>query len=224
VRTAARWRRGTHGRSRSQPDRLEVTAGDRPPHAGNAVMGERRRLSEREQARLRGSGRHRSSGCFGYAPENGRGGKTLVSGLVELRLHDVDDASAFAWRVVGDCGFDLRPHEAEDLHAFLIATCWELSLAYDADRDSVRFSTLAYRRLRQRSVDWLRRERGRVRWQFSGRTHERRRPEFVCLDDRLVDADARARGRSCARSRRGSCLAIRRARSRRSSGPRATGS
>jgi hypothetical protein len=81
----------------------------------------------------------------------------------------------------------LSHHEAEDLHAYLVASAWEISLRFEPGR-GVYFSRYAAPRLRNKSVDCIRKERGRTRWVFSGgRVHERKRPEFVPLDAELVD-------------------------------------
>jgi DNA-directed RNA polymerase specialized sigma24 family protein len=106
---------------------------------------------------------------------------------VELRLHDVNDASGLCWRVVGESGLRLSWHEREDLHAWLLVAIWELSLRYDPERRRASFSTFATRGLRRSVVDWLRATRGRTVWKFRGRVHERKLPEFIALDDRLVD-------------------------------------
>jgi RNA polymerase sigma factor (sigma-70 family) len=97
------------------------------------------------------------------------------------QLHDVKDVEALAWKVVAAARFQLRPHERDDLCTFLIETIWQASTSYDATRSSS-FSTFAYTLARQRAVDWHRKERGRSRWQFKGRVHERQLPVFVSLD------------------------------------------
>lgn len=99
-----------------------------------------------------------------------------------LALHDVMDVEAFCVRIVDRSSLELRHHDREDLVAYLIETCWELSRRYE--RGGVRFSTVAGTILRQRLVDWQRSQNGRTRWQFRGRTYERQLPTVVPLDDR----------------------------------------
>lgn len=113
-----------------------------------------------------------------------------------LRLHDVQDASALCWRAVENARLELTWHEREDLHGYLLVACWELSLQYDPERRRVAFSTFATHRLRWAAVDWVRKTKGRTRWQFSnGRVHERRRPEFVPLDHPDLDRVGGVNGR-----------------------------
>ncbi len=112
-----------------------------------------------------------------------------------LRLHDVADAEALAASIVYGSGLELSYHDAEDLHAYLVATAWQLSLVYEPG--GISFSSWAGTTLRRRLVDWQRQRFGRTRWQFAGRSYERARPQLVSLDDpehdRLGD-DLTARG------------------------------
>ena len=97
-----------------------------------------------------------------------------------LRLHDVDDAERFTRAIVTRSGLTLSFHDREDLGAYLVETCWELSLRYQAGGPS--FSTYAGTILRRRAVDWVRQRDGRTIWKFKHRIHERPRREFVSLD------------------------------------------
>jgi hypothetical protein len=56
---------------------------------------------------------------------------------------------------------DLRPVERDDLRAELFALAWQLSERYDRERG---FSTFLYSAAQRRTVDFVRRERGRTRW------------------------------------------------------------
>jgi DNA-directed RNA polymerase specialized sigma24 family protein len=105
-----------------------------------------------------------------------------------LRLFDVRDTEAFCWRIVRSSNPDLNHHDAEDLCAFLVASAWEISLTFDPSK-GVWFSRYARTRLRNKTVDWVRKEKGRTKWTFSGgRVYERKRPQFVSFDDELVSS------------------------------------
>ncbi len=98
-----------------------------------------------------------------------------------LALWNIDDAERFCWAIVGKAGRELNYHDAEDLHAYLLAECWRLSLRYipgGAD-----FDGWASRILKLRVTDWERQRSGRTRWAFKDRTYERQRPQLVPLDD-----------------------------------------
>jgi DNA-directed RNA polymerase specialized sigma24 family protein len=104
-----------------------------------------------------------------------------------LVLFDVRDTEAFCWRIVRSSNLELSYHEAEDLCAYLVACAWEFSLRYEPKR-GVFFTRYLQPRLRNKTIDWVRKERGRTRWVFTGgRVHERQRPELVSLDHELVD-------------------------------------
>lgn len=106
----------------------------------------------------------------------------------KLPLHDIQDVEAFVASIVERRNFDLSWHDQEDLLAFLVETCWELSRQRPAPwRDS--FSGWVYPYLRQRTVDWQRQRNGRTKWQFKDKTYERDIPVFVPLDDRPDDAE-----------------------------------
>lgn len=75
-----------------------------------------------------------------------------------------------------------------DLAAYLIAECWLLATSFEPER-GVYFSRFAAPRLRNKTIDWIRKHRKRTRWVFGdGRVYERKLPEFVCLDDSLAEA------------------------------------
>jgi DNA-directed RNA polymerase specialized sigma24 family protein len=102
-----------------------------------------------------------------------------------LPLFDVRDVEALCTGIVQRSRLTLDHHDREDLTAYLIATCWELSLRYEPGQTS--FSTWATTTLKLRVIDWNRKRNGRTRWQFSGHTYERERPRLVPLDAELVD-------------------------------------
>jgi DNA-directed RNA polymerase specialized sigma24 family protein len=102
-----------------------------------------------------------------------------------LPLFDVRDVEALCTSIVQRNRLSLDHRDREDLIAYLIATCWELSLRYEPGRTS--FSTWAGNTLRLRVFDWNRARNGRTRWQFSGHVYERERPLLVPLDAELVD-------------------------------------
>lgn len=90
----------------------------------------------------------------------------------KLALHDVRDAEAFCARLIPNQWRDqLEPHDEEDLLAYLVETCWELSLTYRPGH--IAFSTLAGTTLRRRLTDWLRNRSGRTVWKFADYTYER---------------------------------------------------
>jgi DNA-directed RNA polymerase specialized sigma24 family protein len=110
-----------------------------------------------------------------------------------LALFDVRDTEALAAKALDDqlrgMGAVLREHEREDALAFLIATIWEVSLSYDPRRSKC-FEHFAYSICRRRAIDWIRKHRGRTRWQWSptakhthaGEIIERERPDILSLD------------------------------------------
>jgi DNA-directed RNA polymerase specialized sigma24 family protein len=78
---------------------------------------------------------------------------------------------------------DLRPHEHEDLCAYLIGVARELSIAYNPARGRVSFSSFLGTTARLRIIDWVRKERGRSKWSWSnGKSYERERPRLVSVD------------------------------------------
>jgi hypothetical protein len=58
----------------------------------------------------------------------------LLSG--KLALHDCEDVEALAQSVISRAALDLRPHQHEDLLAFLLGECWRLSLKYEQGKGS----------------------------------------------------------------------------------------
>jgi DNA-directed RNA polymerase specialized sigma24 family protein len=106
-----------------------------------------------------------------------------------LRLFDVHDTEAFCWHIVRSSDLKLTYHEAEDLCAFLVSSAWEISLRFEPGR-GVQFSRYARTRLRNKTTDWLRKERGRTKWTFSGgRVYERKLPSFVSFDTDISEGD-----------------------------------
>lgn len=112
---------------------------------------------------------------------------TVLNGRLEL--WDVRDVEQFCGHLIGNKWADLTPYEKEDLHAYLIATCWELSLRYRPG--GISFSTWAGNTLRKRAIDWYRNERGRTRYVFKDRIIERDLPQFVSLDSELGGSEHR---------------------------------
>jgi hypothetical protein len=74
--------------------------------------------------------------------------------------------------------------------AELFRLAWELSERYDAGQG--RFASFVYSAAQRRTVDFVRRERGRTRWTFGDHTYQRTLPTMVTLDDRLDEADTRS--------------------------------
>lgn len=95
-----------------------------------------------------------------------------------LTLHDIRDVEAFCAELIPA---STSREDREDLHAYLIETCWELSLHHKPGTRS--FSARAGQILRQRRHDWQRQRNGRTRWQFATHTYERPRPILVSHDD-----------------------------------------
>jgi DNA-directed RNA polymerase specialized sigma24 family protein len=100
----------------------------------------------------------------------------------KLALHDIHDVEQFCGRIIDQSRRQLSPQDNEDLTAYLIETCWELSLQFEPG--GITFSTYATTTLRRRVVDWQRNRDGRTVWQFADRTHIREIPTFHPLDDR----------------------------------------
>ncbi len=96
-----------------------------------------------------------------------------------LTLHDIRDTEAFTRRLIPD---GLNHDDREDLHAYLIATIWELS-TLDPKPWRTSFSGWVTPRLRQRTTDWQRQRHGRTTWQFATHTHTRHIPTFEPLDE-----------------------------------------
>jgi hypothetical protein len=104
--------------------------------------------------------------------------------VAALPLHDVDDAAKFVAAIATRSGLKLSYHDREDLEQFLLVECWKLSRERQW-RSS--FAGCFAPILRLRVVDWQRQRFGRTRWQFSGHTYERERPQLVSLDDARRD-------------------------------------
>lgn len=124
----------------------------------------------------------------------------------KLSLHGIDDVEAFAGAIVQRSWLELSHHDREDLHAYLVAECWRLSLRYERGDPQFppRFSVYATPILRNRVVDWQRKRFGRTRWTFKDQVIERKLPQLVSLDaddperDRLVDRLGAGAGDSAA--------------------------
>jgi DNA-directed RNA polymerase specialized sigma24 family protein len=100
-----------------------------------------------------------------------------------LRIFDIDDAEAYCAKIVYTSRLGLQPHDDyDDLLAHCLGACWEISLRYDPSRG--KFSSFAYGPVYFAAVNWVRKRKGRTRWQFSGgRVHERKQPQLLSLDD-----------------------------------------
>jgi hypothetical protein len=99
-------------------------------------------------------------------------------------LHDIADVESFCTGIATRSRLELSYHDREELTAFLIAECWQLSLRYEAGRGSTTsFIGWATTNLRLRCVDWQRKRFGRTRWTFSGHVYERPRPQLLSLDE-----------------------------------------
>jgi len=111
-----------------------------------------------------------------------------------LALLDIKNVEAFCGRVLERhltrTRSFLQPHDREDLHAWLVAVCWELSGRYDPSLSATSFSTYANRVLGARAIDWTRSRFGRTKWQFAdGKVYERERQQPLSLDGPAPGAD-----------------------------------
>jgi DNA-directed RNA polymerase specialized sigma24 family protein len=106
---------------------------------------------------------------------NGKPTRSATS--ARLQLHDIKDVFAYCATIIHRCRPHLQPQDHQDLHAYLIATCWELSR--DFSPGHITFSTWAGNTLRQRLVDWERQQHGRTTWQFKDRTYHRPQPTLI---------------------------------------------
>jgi hypothetical protein len=95
------------------------------------------------------------------------------------QLHDITDVERFCSRIIERRNLDLRYHDQEELLAYLIETCWELSQTGEWSRS---FSGWVHPYLRARVVDWQRQRNGRTKWTFRDRVYERQLPVVVSLD------------------------------------------
>jgi DNA-directed RNA polymerase specialized sigma24 family protein len=113
------------------------------------------------------------------------------------QLRDVADVEALLRTAISRSRHtgNLRPHELDDLVAFLFEVAWRADETYKPGRGS--FSSFLYAAAQRRIVDFHR-SRYRTRWRFAGKVHERPRPELLSVDDehgsRLVDAVAARAG------------------------------
>lgn len=76
-----------------------------------------------------------------------------------LALHDIHDTEAFCRKILDkhlrNTRATLSNADHEDALAYLVATCWEISVAYDPDL-SRSFSRYSYNILQRRTIDWYR--------------------------------------------------------------------
>jgi hypothetical protein len=102
-----------------------------------------------------------------------------------FELFDVPDVEALCVRAARGWTTKtkarLSPEDFESLVTFLVEAVWWMSERYDPELSSS-FKAIALGRLSNRATDWFRTHRGRTRWQFSGHTYERERPNSISLD------------------------------------------
>ena len=101
--------------------------------------------------------------------------------IAKWALEDIEDVGAFVAAIAGNVDAELRWHEREDLHAYLLGECWALHDKWDRSA-TASFSMYARYLLKLRLVDYVRKERGRTRWRWSGGSYERERPRVLSLD------------------------------------------
>jgi DNA-directed RNA polymerase specialized sigma24 family protein len=107
----------------------------------------------------------------------------------KFSLHDVPDVEGLVSQIICKSGLELSYHEREDLEQELIIECWALSKRYDPA--GIRsFGIYARRILALRTVDWVRRYRGRTRWKFAGGDYNRDRVQLLSLGDPLAESYA----------------------------------
>jgi hypothetical protein len=105
----------------------------------------------------------------------------------KLILHG-EDVEALCGKVVTLSRLELTYHEREDLLAYLIEECWELSLRYRPG--GIGFGAYANTTLKKRAIGWDQRiRRRRLKWQFKDRTYQRPSVDVVSLDQ--LDATQR---------------------------------
>ncbi|MBA2360101.1 MAG: sigma-70 family RNA polymerase sigma factor [Actinobacteria bacterium] len=107
----------------------------------------------------------------------------------KLVLHDVRDVELYCARILHRANLNLPHHDSEDLLAYLVETCWELSLGYRPNGQPHRFSSYAAPILSRRIIDWQRKTRGRTTWKFATHTHHRPRPVLVSIDSVTPELD-----------------------------------
>lgn len=100
----------------------------------------------------------------------------------KLQLHDIRDVEAFTAQIINHKHLTQEPCDREDLHAYLIATCWELSIIQPQPWKRS-FSGWATPLLQLRITDWQRNRYGRTTWTFHNHTHTRPRPQPASLND-----------------------------------------
>ncbi len=124
---------------------------------------------------------------------------TMLGG--KLSLHDVDDVEKLARKALEErlrvvqLEPPLSEHERESALAHLVVVAWQASLRYDPNRYRS-FASYCGHFLRYGFIDWLRKERGRTRWQFAAETRGQRRygqaehvRELVSLDEPAEDGE-----------------------------------
>lgn len=104
-----------------------------------------------------------------------------------LELHGVD-AERLATEVANKWCREQRRHNShptqdrkEDLIAYLIGICWEISLRYTPAKHP-NFEVYARSILSLRCTDWIRKDQGRTQWKFAGHTYTRERPQLLSLE------------------------------------------
>jgi DNA-directed RNA polymerase specialized sigma24 family protein len=97
-----------------------------------------------------------------------------------FQLWDITDVPAFITAYIQRTNPELTWHEREDLHQELTIATWQASLTFDPARS--RFSTFATSIISRKTTDWKRKTKGRTKWQFAGRTHERKLPTLIPYD------------------------------------------
>jgi DNA-directed RNA polymerase specialized sigma24 family protein len=114
--------------------------------------------------------------------------RPMLSGT--FSLHGIEDVEAFCASFLQRSKLEPPPPwTTEDFLADLVSYVWELSISGDYDPSRGSFSTFARTKLYGEAVNWIRRKKGRTKWQFKDRVHERRLPSFIALDDRPEQAD-----------------------------------
>ena len=75
----------------------------------------------------------------------------------KLTLHGLEDVESFCRKIISE-RWQLS-HTNETTSAYLIAECWRLSTNYEPSPE-FKFSTYVTPILRNRAIDWFRKERG----------------------------------------------------------------
>lgn len=103
-----------------------------------------------------------------------------------ISYHDIKDVEQFCVRIIHRSGLELASHEHDDLLCYLVETCWELSEIFRPG--GIRFTTYAHTTLSRRTIDWVRKHRGRTSWSHPSRPNGgtyRDRVQLVSIDDQL---------------------------------------